>query len=45
MTLSDFFRYLATDERTSGLSAELADAFRLQAVPVPKPAPHPVGSR
>ncbi len=45
MTLSDFFRYLATHQRTSGLSAELADAFRLQAVQTTRPVPHPAGSR
>jgi hypothetical protein len=37
MTLNDFFRYLATDQRTRSLSDQLADAYRLQTPTGAKP--------
>lgn len=45
MTLSDFFRYLATDRRTAALSSQLADACRLQSVAVPPPRPQAMSAR
>lgn len=45
MTLTDFFRYLATDRRTSGLSLQLADAYRLQSAPPAPPRPHITSTR
>lgn len=45
MTLNDFFRYLATDQRTAALSTQLADAYRLQSTPAPRPRPYATNSR